>query len=583
MKFRTTLIFAVLLAALGVFYYIYEIRQAPQREKAQSEKDRLYPFETKDVEGLVLVRKGETLALKREGEEWVLVEPIRARAEKSAVETLVSSAAGARMEREIEAAPAKLADYGLENPSARITITVKGQSHALFLGEKTPTGVWVYAKRGDRPAVFLVSDRLLMDSQKKASDLRDKSILAFERKDVKGIEVKGKTGTIAVEESANEEWRVTTPREVKADREKISAFLEKLRGKIKEFVEENPKDLSRYGLDQPTQVTLWIGKEKDRTAKSLLLGKMEPSKKGIFAMRRGEPSVFLLEDETWTALPKTVADLRDKSFFAFERGRVERLEVESRKGKVTLLKEGDRWQVRAPLQAKADEGAVSSLLWRLQDLRAKEFVAEKAQSLEPYGVGRPEVRVTLWEKEAKSPRALLLAKGGKKDQAYAVVEGQGPVVLVEATALSDLAKSAEDLRDKSLFDFETKDVKRIQLKMAGQLFVMERRGEDDWRLLEPKKGAIQGFRVSDLLWNLRRLKWETLVSEKGEGLAQYGLEPPAVEIALRKADGSETATLLMGRQEKDRAYIRTKAGPAVYTIDAKALGDLPKGLDDLLG
>ena len=588
MKFRTTLIFAVLFLALGFFYYVYEIRQAPQREKAESEKDRLYPFEAKDVEGLTVVRKGETLTLKREGEGWALIEPIRARAEKSAVESLVTTFATARREREIEAAPAKLGDYGLENPSARITVTAKGQPHTLLLGEKTPTGVWVYAKQGDRPAVFLLSDLLLRDSEKKVSDLREKTILAFERKDVRGIEVKGRGQTLAAEGSASEgsptgEWRVTTPQEVKADREKIFAFLEKLGGKIKEFVEESPKDLGRYGLDQPTRVTLWTGKEKDRTAKVLLLGKVDPSKKGLYAMRQGEPSIFLLGEETWTALPKSVADLRDKSFFAFDRGRVERLEVESPKGKVALLKEGDRWQVKAPLQAKADEAVVSSLLWRLQDLRATEFVAEKAQSLQPYGLGKPEVRVLFWEKEAKTPQILLLAKGGKKDLAYAALEGHGRVVLVEAQALTDLGKSVEDLRDKSLFDFETKDVKRIQLKMTGQLFVMERRGEDDWRLLEPKKGKVQGFRVGDLLWNFRRLKWESLISEKGEGLSQYGLDPPSVEIALWKADGSEIASLLMGRKEKERTYIRSKATPAVYTIDAKALGGLPKSADDLLG
>ncbi len=588
MRLRTTLIFALILALLGAFYYVYEIRQAPQREKAQSEKDRLYPFEAKDVEGLTIVRKGETVTLKREGEGWVLSEPIRAKAEKSAVESLVTSFANARIEREIEAAPAKLGDYGLENPAARITVTAKGQSYSLLLGEKSPTGVWVYAKQGDRPSVFLTSDLLLSESEKKVGDLRDKTILAFDRNDVKGVEVKWKGQTLVAEESApkestSAEWRVITPLQVKADREKLSTFLEKLRGKIKEFVEENPKDLTRYGLDRPTQVTLWLGKEKDRTAKTLLLGKVEPSKKGVYAIRQGEPSVFLLEEETWTALPKTLADLRDKSFFAFERSRVDRLEMESPKGKVALSKEGDRWQLKAPLQAKADEGAVGNLLWRLQELRAKEFVAEKALSLQPYGLGKPEVRVSFWEKEAKAPQTLLLAKGGKKDLAYAAAEGHGPVVLVEAAALGDLGKSADDLRDKSLFDFETKDVKRIQFKIAGQLFVMERSGEDDWRLLEPKKGKVQGFPVSDLLWNLRRLKWEVLVSEKGEGPAQYDLEPPSGEITLRKADGSEIASLLLGRKEKNRIYIRTKTGPAIYTIDPKALGELPKGPDELLG
>jgi hypothetical protein len=587
MRFRTTLIFALLLAALGIFYYVYEVRQGPQREKAQAEKDRLYSFEVKDVETLTLVRKGERVTLKREGEGWVLVEPLRAAAEKSAAEGLVTTYATARVEREIEATPAKPADYGLEKPAAEITLTVKGQTHALLLGEKSPTGIWIYARRGDKPAVFLLSDLLVRDAEKKVSDLRDKTILAFERKDVKGIEVKTRGQTLAAEESASAgspggEWRLTAPLQIKADGDKLSAFLEKLKGKIKEFVEDAPRDLGRYGLDRPTEVTLWLGKEKDRTAKSVLLGKADPARKGVYAMRRGEASVFLLDEDLWTALPRTVNDLRDKSFFAFDRSRVERLDVEGPKGKVSLLKEGERWQIKAPLQARADEGAVGNLLWRLQDLRAKEFVAEKAARLQPYGLGKPEVRVLFWEKEAKAPRTLLLARAGKPDAAYAAVEGEGPVVLVEAAALADLGKSADDVRDKRLFEFETKDVKRIQLKLSGQLLLMEKRGEDDWRLLEPKKGKVQGSRPDTLLWNLRSLKWVSLVSEKGEAPSQYGLEAPAAEITLLKGDGSEIGGLLMGRREKDRAFIRTKSGPAIYTIDPKGLGDLPKGPDDLL-
>ena len=40
MRFRTTAILAVLLVALATFYYVYEIRQAPEREKATAVKDR---------------------------------------------------------------------------------------------------------------------------------------------------------------------------------------------------------------------------------------------------------------------------------------------------------------------------------------------------------------------------------------------------------------------------------------------------------------------------------------------------------------------------------------------------------------
>ena len=62
-----------------------------------------------------------------------------------------------------------------------------------------------------------------------------------------------------------------------------------------------------------------------------------------------------------------------------------------------------------------------------------------------------------------------------------------------------------------------------------------------------------------------------------------GLDAPTVEITIARADGTEIATVLVGKQEGGRAFVRTKAAPAVYAVDAGQLGTLPKGPDDFKG
>ena len=115
MRWLTTTVLAVLLVGLGAFYYVYEIRQAPEREKAASVKDRLWKeLEGKDVEEIV-VQKGdtETLHLKKSGDAWSLVAPVAAAADRGAADDLAMSLATLRVEREIEANPQKPADFGL--------------------------------------------------------------------------------------------------------------------------------------------------------------------------------------------------------------------------------------------------------------------------------------------------------------------------------------------------------------------------------------------------------------------------------------------------------------------------------------
>ena len=56
--------------------------------------------------------------------------------------------------------PKSLADFGLDKPAVDITLTLKdGRALGLQLGAKNPTGVWVYARERNKPAVFVLGER----------------------------------------------------------------------------------------------------------------------------------------------------------------------------------------------------------------------------------------------------------------------------------------------------------------------------------------------------------------------------------------------------------------------------------------
>ena len=98
-----------------------------------------------------------------------------------------------------------------------------------------------------------------------------------------------------------------------------------------------------------------------------------PDKKGVYAQREGDSGVLLVEEDLWKAVPASAAVLRDKTVFAYDRGKLERVELESPKGKVTLAIQDGKWRITAPVALRADEGAVSQVLFKARDLRAKDF------------------------------------------------------------------------------------------------------------------------------------------------------------------------------------------------------------------
>jgi hypothetical protein len=435
MSWKTLAVLLVLAAGLGGFLIVDNQWIAPKREKAASAKGRLWTVEAKDVDALTITRKDETIKLKRAGDGWEMTEPVKTRADGGVVNEVVTSLTTARVDREIDPNPSKLADFGLEPPAAQVTLEVKGQATPLTLtvGGKNPTGVWVYAREGSKPAVFVVGESVARDTARPLVDFRDKTLLAFDRKNVTAVDLDvGDGSRMTLEPEEGGKWTIVRPGPYRADSDLVVDMLDKLgAARIREF-ESAPKSPAAYGLDKPSRVTLWLGKDKDRTSKTLLVGKVDPDKKGVYVQREGEKDVLVIPAEAWDKVPKTVAMARDKTVFPYAYDKANRVEIESAAGKVVLERDGPNWKITAPEAFKADSGAVNNVLWRIRDLRASGFLDESAAGIPRY-LSKPDVTVRIWEEGAKEPKTLLLGLSGTvragEVTGVAAPAGTGPVGL----------------------------------------------------------------------------------------------------------------------------------------------------------
>jgi hypothetical protein len=331
MRWQTTAILAVILVALATFYYVYEIRLGPEREKLAGRKGRVFTAEPAEVTAVEIRRGADTVKLARADDGgWQMLEPVKTRGDRGPVEETVTSVVTAKMDREVASSPGSLADFGLQTPAAEITLALKdGKQLALQVGAKNPTGVWVYAREKDKPSVFLLPEAVLRDATRPVAEFRDKTVLSFDRTKVTGVEIVTREETLSVH-TADGKWKLTAPVELPADSELMGEFLEKVgAARVKEFVTESPPSLASFGLERPLRITIKASDDKGPTAVSLLLGRVDDAKKGVYAKRPDEPSVLLLPEEVWTALPKNVAALRNKTVVEFDRDKLVRVEIES--------------------------------------------------------------------------------------------------------------------------------------------------------------------------------------------------------------------------------------------------------------
>src|SRR4029079_5014691 len=94
-------------------------------------------------------------------------------------------------------------------------------------GEKSPTGADLFAKRNDEKKVFLIPAAQESTMNRSTFDLRDKTVLAFERDKVDAVSIGagGKTVQLTKE---NADWKITQPLQARADYGSVEGLIGRL-------------------------------------------------------------------------------------------------------------------------------------------------------------------------------------------------------------------------------------------------------------------------------------------------------------------------------------------------------------------
>src|SRR5262249_30264605 len=155
--------------------------------------------------------------------------PVAARADTSEVTGLTTSLSTTDIARVIDENPPNLNDYGLSNPRIELDFKAAGDKEyrKLFIGDKSPTGSELFAKRNDEKRVFLIAGYQESTFNKSAFDLRDKTLLKFERDKVDALDVSAGGKTLAFAKQGTD-WTIAKPLDVRADSSAVDGLIGRL-------------------------------------------------------------------------------------------------------------------------------------------------------------------------------------------------------------------------------------------------------------------------------------------------------------------------------------------------------------------
>jgi hypothetical protein len=435
----STLALVVVLAGLGAYIYFVDSNRPAAGSSIDGEpaREKFFTVETDKINEIKLTYKGQTTLLRKDDGGWKMIEPVQGEADPPEAISLAQAITNIESVRPVVDNPSDLKQFGLAEPPIAVEFKAEGGVSGSFkLGTKNPTQSEIYAMKGGDNKVVLVSSFQESSFSKEPFALRDRKILKFDREKADAVTLA--KGANAIELTrAESEWKVAKPIPGRSDYSAVEGFLTRLSSaNMSTLVEENAKDLAKYGLDKPS-MTVTVGSGSAKA--TLLVGKTENDQ--TYAKDAARPMVFTVDSTLQTDLNKGFDEYRKKELFEFRPftlakiravldapGGPKTYEIE----KVAPAKTGDpeTWKVTrvGGSSHNPDSAAMDDLLNKLVAIRAESFVTGNTRT----GLDKPALVVSVSYDEGKFERVRFGVVG---DNAYGRRDGEDVVGKIDTASM----------------------------------------------------------------------------------------------------------------------------------------------------
>lgn len=427
---------------------------------------------------------------------------------------------------------------------------------------------------------ILVLSIFYVEKREERKEKFEGKLFTYSSSDINKLELR-RGSEIIVFEKKDDAWEITTPFKTKADKYAVERLVEDFSDlKIERKVEENVRDLKKYGLEPPHRILKLF--KKDGSFFSVYVGIENPIDGALYAKKPEESVVYLIPSFLKSGLDKTLFDFRNKKIFEFEKDKVNRIVWESEGKRWNAYKKEEEWFLDEPVKALADKGKIDDILYSITGAEAKGFSVEdyKDEQLKEYALDKPKIKISI-----KGERDLEISVGVKEEKdkknVYAISNFSRVISELPETFLSEIDKKPEDMREKSVAVFWSFDVQKLTIIKEGKEYIFEKDKQDKWEMKNPEKKEIDGTKINDFLRKIEDLEAKEFI-DSPKSLKDYGLDLPNLKFKIEtKERGKErTIEIICGKEENEKVYLMNKKLNYIFVVESSFLKEIPKDFED---
>lgn len=264
-KNKKGLIAALVILVVLILVYLF-LKSANLEEEdtdtSSEEKETVYEIDAGDIAALTVKTESGEYHFAHSEDAWSYEDDEKFPLNESEILNVVSSLTSISSLRELKDVE-NLGDYGLEEPEVKATVTdTEGNTVDFGFGDENDTVSGVYMSKSGSDSIYLVDSSLKSGLNFTLSDLAEKEeIPSITGSTVQSVEISkdGQTESLSKDDTSETGWTYKTAEgnQIAADSSKVSEFTNGFSGiSWSDFVTYDTSDLSAYGLDNPTTVTV---------------------------------------------------------------------------------------------------------------------------------------------------------------------------------------------------------------------------------------------------------------------------------------------------------------------------------------
>ncbi|HHV60883.1 MAG TPA: DUF4340 domain-containing protein [Clostridiaceae bacterium] len=336
-------------------------------------------------------------------------------------------------------------------------------------------------------------------------------ITDFDSLSVEKISVKYPDKEIVLTKTGDDEWQLESNKELKLNSSRVRSIAIRMSSIFPEKeIEENPKDLSVYGLDNPVLATCWLS---DGSMHQIMIGDMTPTKGAYYGMVPGTDKVYTISTYDAGGILVSVNDLKLTTLFEVTMEDLVKLELE-RNGQLVFssYKEEDEWRLSHPLKAKASYTRLYEIGDAISQFQVKAY-EQDSSDLASFGLDNPKYALTFGTKDNEYRMLFGIEKGS---DIYAKMDGSDDVFKLDVSLVNFLDVPIEEVVDSFVALPNIMDVEKVVVEIDGYTDVSE-------IYVDPEDSDKDSFKFNGKDANVKNEKGDFLYKKYYQGLLTAGI------------------------------------------------------------